>query len=208
MREENPVSTSVYEGLLAKYMTGQTPWDAELPPPEVQSLANSLPPGRALDLGCGYGRASIYLARLGWDVDGVDFIAMAIEEAQARARTAGVQPRFHRASVTNLSFLTGSYDLALDVGCLHILNGPELAAYADELRRLLRPGGWYLLFVRLRQEGETVEEQDRPRGIEEQAVLDCLAEGFHLVRVERGATAMPDGWAAWPSAWFWFRRET
>ncbi|MEW5989693.1 MAG: class I SAM-dependent methyltransferase [Chloroflexota bacterium] len=201
------MTTPLYEALLAKYMAGQIPWDAEAPPPEAQSLVNSLPPGRALDLGCGYGRASIYLAGRGWEVDGVDFIAVAIEEARTRARAAGVQPRFHRAAVTDLSFLTGPYDLALDVGCLHALDETELAAYANELRRLLRPGGWYLLFARLREEGETVEEQDRPHGLEERTIYECFADGFHLERIERGATAMPDGWAAWPSAWFWFRRD-
>jgi len=33
-------------------------------------------------LGCGPGRASIYLARRGWQVDGVDFIPDAIELAR------------------------------------------------------------------------------------------------------------------------------
>ena len=37
------------------------------------AAASSLPPGRALDLGCGYGRTAILLAQHGWRVDGVDF---------------------------------------------------------------------------------------------------------------------------------------
>ncbi len=48
---------------------GQVPWDRALPPPEVIALAAELPPGRALDLGCGYGRASIYLAQHGCRCD-------------------------------------------------------------------------------------------------------------------------------------------
>ena len=57
---------------------------------------------RILDLGCGPGRASIYLARLGWQVDGVDFVPQAIATARQRARS---EPRLwlRRAMPTTAS---------------------------------------------------------------------------------------------------------
>ncbi|NTU83074.1 MAG: hypothetical protein HGA45_27510, partial [Chloroflexales bacterium] len=39
-----------------RYREGDLPWEAPLPPPEVLAAAERLPPGRALDLGCGSGR--------------------------------------------------------------------------------------------------------------------------------------------------------
>lgn len=77
-----------------RYTNGQVPWDDSLPPPEVQALVATLPPGRALDLGCGYGRTAIYLAQHGWQVDAIDFVPQAIAEAEKRAMAAGVAPKF------------------------------------------------------------------------------------------------------------------
>jgi SAM-dependent methyltransferase len=190
----------LFERMQERYAAGNVPWDEPLPPPEVRDYVHANPPGRALDLGCGYGRAAIYLAGRGWDVDGVEFIEAALMEARARARAAGVSPRFHLSPVTDLSFLPGPYDFALDVGCMHNLDQAGLLAYREELLRLLRPGGRYLLFARL-------DEQDAegPKGIDEGRLRDLFAPGFALERVERGRTDMADG-SSWQSAWFWFCR--
>ncbi|MCA9959258.1 MAG: class I SAM-dependent methyltransferase [Anaerolineales bacterium] len=198
--------SSIYERLVERYETGQVPWDAELPPPEVMATLAHLPPGRALDLGCGYGRASIYMARQGWQVDGVDFVAQAIDEAERRAEAAGVitAVSFHVHAVTSLPFLTDSYDFALDVGCLHNFDLAQMQAYAGELTRLLRPGGLYLLFAHLRNESDA--EDDSWRWIAEDELLAAFAGGFVAERVEHGTTQVGDN-PPWRSAWFWLRRK-
>jgi cyclopropane fatty-acyl-phospholipid synthase-like methyltransferase len=180
------------------YTSGPVPWDQPDPPPEVLEFAPTLPPGRALDLGCGPGRASIYLASLGWQVDGVDFVPQAIEIARQRAQAAGVSgATFHAGPVTSLPQLSGPYDLALDVGCAHSFSVEELTAYHAELLRLLRPGATYLMFAHL---GETEDD----RWLAEPALLRVFADGFELERVEHGETTVRGD--TWRSAWFWFRR--
>jgi len=183
------------------YESGSIPWDQTDPPPEVIGLAAKLPVGRALDLGCGYGRASIYLARLGWQADGVDFIAQAIDGAKLRADQAGVSERinFHQSPVTQLDFLHEPYDFALDVGCAHGLTKDELMTFHQELVRLLKPGAVFLLFAHL---NEGTEEQS---WINENDLLLIFSEGFHLEKVKHGQTQVKDQ-DPWRSAWFWFRK--
>ncbi|MCA9969156.1 MAG: class I SAM-dependent methyltransferase [Anaerolineales bacterium] len=197
--------TSTYDRLLARYREGSVPWDAAQPPPEVMATLPTLLPGRALDLGCGYGRASIYMAQHGWQVDGVDFIAEALVEARRRAADAGVETAvaFHVGPVTAMPFLAGPYDLALDVGCMHNFGPAQLAAYAAELRRLVRPGGLYLLFAHVRDEG--AEPDESWRWIAAEAIEAAFADGFTLQRKEPGETHVGDN--VWRSAWFWFVRD-
>jgi 2-polyprenyl-3-methyl-5-hydroxy-6-metoxy-1,4-benzoquinol methylase len=51
----------------------------------------SVPPGRALDAGCGHGAESIWLAGHGWDVTGVDFSPTALEAARSTAESLGTE---------------------------------------------------------------------------------------------------------------------
>jgi SAM-dependent methyltransferase len=196
---------SPYELLAARYASGELPWDEAMPPPEVIEFAPTLTPGRALDLGCGYGRASIFLAGLGWEVDGIDFIPEAIAEAGKRARAAGVNLRLHLASVTDLDFLAGPFDFALDVGCGHVLDAAGLKRYRDHLARLMPAGAYFMMYGRLR-EGERQENEEGPAGLEEAEFLALFAEVFQLEWMERGTTQVEEQ-QAWSSAWFRFRRR-
>lgn len=60
-------------------------------PPNAHLVAEiaDLPPGRALDAGCGHGSDAIWLAARGWDVTAVDFAATALSHARATADATG-----------------------------------------------------------------------------------------------------------------------
>ena len=174
-----------------QYLLGQTPWDTDVTPPEVVELVagGGLPPGRALDLGCGTGTNTIYLACKGWEAVGVDFSALAIRWARRKARRAKVRCRFYRADVTDLSFLQGPFDLVLDVGCLHSVPPAGWERYAAGLARLVRPGGLYMLYA-FTHRGVTPEEARR-----------LFAAAFAVERQEGG-----DDPTGPRSTWYWLRR--
>jgi len=196
------MDTQLFADMMRRYETGELPWDLPLPPPEVVDLAATLPPGRMLDLGCGPGRACIFLAQHGWRCDGVDFVPGAIELARARAQSTGVAEatQFYVAPVTQLDFLQPPYDLVLDVGCLHAQADKDLDPYARQVERLLRPGGSYLLFAHLANE----HLPDERRWISEQTINSLFGPIMVFDRVERGTTTVGDHTR--PSAWFWMHR--
>jgi cyclopropane fatty-acyl-phospholipid synthase-like methyltransferase len=199
MSEPQP---SHFEKLQRRYQERNLPWDLPLPPPEILALAEELPPGRALDLGCGVGRTTIHLAAAGWAVDGVDFVPEAIQMAEERVALAEVDERvrlFH-ASVTDMPFLTGPYDLAVDIGCMHALEGEDLRAYAREVARLVSPGGRYVLFAHLRERAEDAVPVSIPRRL----LLGLFTDTFAIEQLVEGATEVAEN--RWASAWIYLRR--
>src|ERR1700694_3122552 len=64
------------------YLLGWKPWDSGMPPPELVEWvegSRALPPGRALDIGCGTGTNARYLLDHKWQVTGVDFVPRAVQ---------------------------------------------------------------------------------------------------------------------------------
>jgi SAM-dependent methyltransferase len=71
-----------------------------------------LPPGRALDLGCGEGGDAIWLAGQGWRVTAVDVSRVALDRGAAHAAAAGLADRIDwRLHDLGSSFPDGSFDL-------------------------------------------------------------------------------------------------
>ncbi|MDW8270536.1 MAG: methyltransferase domain-containing protein [Anaerolineae bacterium] len=71
--------------------------------------------GRALDVACGTGRYSLWLAELGYEVDAVDISSVALERLTATAATRGLAERIHtlQADLTSWRPPPEHYDLVL-----------------------------------------------------------------------------------------------
>ena len=63
------------------------------PNQRLVEVAGALPPGRALDLGCGEGGDAVWLARRGWEVTAVDVSPTALRRLRAQAEAEGVADR-------------------------------------------------------------------------------------------------------------------
>jgi SAM-dependent methyltransferase len=127
-------------------------WHLSGPSPELLAALGDgwlRPGGRALDVGCGLGVEAGYLAAAGWQVAGVDLSQVAL----ARAAAGGDGAVFVRADVRRLPFPQDCFDAVLDRGCFHYLDPRDRPRYADELRRVLRPGGRLLLRASLHAAG-------------------------------------------------------
>jgi SAM-dependent methyltransferase len=138
------------------YRLGFKPWDSGIPPPELVEVIEGgrrLAAGRALDLGCGTGTTSVYMASKGWQVTGVDFVPQPIRIARARAAAAGLSVAFLVGDVTRLNALPiePGFDLLFDQGCFHSLPETSQAAYARQVTAMARPGATFLLYAFGRQ---------------------------------------------------------
>jgi SAM-dependent methyltransferase len=137
------------------YRLGFTPWDGH---PLAQSLRNlvedsaaqgspALPAAAALELGCGTGDTSIYLAKQGWQITAVDFVPAALDKARAKARVDNVTVDFVQADVRQLrqAGITAPLQLIVDNGCLHNMNEDDRDAYVREVTAVAAPDARLLI---------------------------------------------------------------
>ncbi|MEQ8968756.1 MAG: methyltransferase domain-containing protein [Azospirillaceae bacterium] len=131
------------------YEAGGVLWETAEPNPVVVEIAGTIVPsgGTILDLGCGEGRDSLWLSAQGFDVTGVDVSRAALDRAREIAKERGLHARFVERDVIYLRNLPDDhFDLALNMGCLHMLDEP--AHRREHLRRtheVLKPGGSFLV---------------------------------------------------------------
>jgi SAM-dependent methyltransferase len=135
------------------YGLGFTPWDGHALAKRLRELIEgtvdtpALPPEAALDVGCGTGDSSVYLAQHGWQVTGVDFVPKALDKARAKARAAGVPVDFIHADITHLSQagLDTTFQLIVDNGCLHGMSDGDRDLYVQEITAAAAPGARLLI---------------------------------------------------------------
>ena len=112
------------------------------PTPFLVRLIENLPTGKALDIGMGQGRNSLYLARKGWDVTGYDVSDQGLAIARKSAEQAGLKPNFVRASHGDFDFGVERWDLIV---MIYSLAPMEDRSFLERVRRSLKPGGYVLV---------------------------------------------------------------
>jgi len=102
---------------------------------------------KILDLGCGVGKNSNYLAGKNNKVTGLDISGVAIEEARLRAKNLGVDVNYLVADIGSSYLLDdSSFDIIIDVISSNSLNETGRNIYLSESRRVLKASGYF--FVR------------------------------------------------------------
>jgi SAM-dependent methyltransferase len=152
------LSKAFYEQLGAEGLARRTSSEADAE--VVATLAGLIPRGsRVLDAGCGYGRITLPLARLGYRIDGIDLSPEMVEAASRAAGTESLEVGVMLGSMTRIALEASTYDAVI---CLwsafnELLDESEQLAAVKEMRRILVPDG--LLLIEGRPYHEPTEQE-------------------------------------------------
>lgn len=112
----------------------------------LADVASILPPGKALDLGCGEGGDAVWLAQHGWAATGIDISGTAVRRASEAARAAGLADEQARFVAADLSEFDGAeqFDL-VSASFLHSTVTLPREAILRRAATLVAPGGHLLI---------------------------------------------------------------
>jgi len=144
--------------------------------------ASGLRRGRVLDVGMG-GCAcmSLFLARKGFEVTGIDSSPQAVHEARQKAKKNRLRGRFEarRANAKSLPFQDGEFDAVIAFHSLHHVG--DVQSVLKEMYRVCRRGGT-ILVSDFNQQGQKACDHERDGGQLLSRVEASLTEHTRLVR--------------------------
>ncbi|QFH71657.1 tellurite resistance methyltransferase TehB [Enterobacter sp. E76] len=112
---------------------------------EVIAAMPYLTPGRVLDLGCGNGRNSLYLAANGFDVTAWDKNPMSIANLQRVVEAEGLNNLQSDVRDLNSLKFDGEYDFILSTVVMMFLEPTTIAGLIDNMQRCTKSGGYNLI---------------------------------------------------------------
>lgn len=142
------MSQGSYESIADWYdeFVERHPLYSEVVLPNLRALTGDVQGQSVCDIACGQGLATRELARLGADVTGVDIS----ERMLARARQYEAEQRLGIAYVLDDAQTLSTVDDASFDGatcCMGLINIPDLDASVQSVRRVLKPGGWFVFCI-------------------------------------------------------------
>jgi 2-polyprenyl-3-methyl-5-hydroxy-6-metoxy-1,4-benzoquinol methylase len=117
---------------------------------------------KILDLGCGPGACSWYLAREGFSTTGIDGSKTAISQAKILFKKEKMEGTFHVMDFIKLNFLDQSFDAVIDINAIQHNPIEKVPEILDEVKRVLKSGG--MLFSIIIGNGTTNESLFKKKG--------------------------------------------
>jgi len=141
---------TVEERYRKRYKSGDTPWDIGQPDFNLIEVVTQKPilSCKVLDIGCGTGDNSIWLAQHCFQVIGTDTSDNALEKAKEKASKAGVECDFILADFLKNKIDGAPFGFAFDRGCFHSFSSEhDRERFVQNVAAHLEEGGLWLTIV-------------------------------------------------------------
>ncbi len=156
-----------------KYNTPEYIFD-KVPNYFLKEEIEKIKPGKALFIGEGEGRNSVYAATLGWEIDAIDISDVAKNKAEKLAEENNVQINYFVEDALNYNYPKEKYDL---VAIIYFHVSEELRnAFNKNITEALKPGGKLILLVYDKE--HLTKGMNGPSNIDVLYTLQQIAEDF------------------------------
>lgn len=155
-----------------------------------------------LDVGCGTGELSLFLARNGHDVLGIDLSALAIAQAREKARWRRVPAQFLLLDALDLPEIGRRgfrFRTVVDSAMFHILGDLERDRFIDGLEAVTATGGLYCVL------GDARQRTDAIYGITPDELRRRFGEGWKVLFVQE--TILERRWSSNPAYFVGLQRQ-
>jgi 2-polyprenyl-3-methyl-5-hydroxy-6-metoxy-1,4-benzoquinol methylase len=196
-----------YDKVYESQVPAKHEWVAGTASPELIKLVWDgviKPRDKILEIGTGVGTESVFLAIRGMDVTGIDLSGVAIKLGKQLADFYGVNVSFKQMDALNLQFSKNIFDVVTDQGVFHHLRDEERNDYAQQIAKVLKPGG---LFIMRGFSDKMNYNKPQPRLLTSSEIINTFLPYFNLEHMERVLTFSTETRKK-PIAWFtvWYKK--
>ncbi|MEG0611455.1 MAG: class I SAM-dependent methyltransferase [Clostridium sp.] len=123
------------------------PFFKNIPDENLISYCNSgiLSKGKALDIGCGNGRNSMYLTKQGFNAIGIDISNTSINWANELSKEYSNKPMFMCKSLFEFEDIPQSFHFINDSGCFHHIKPHRRSSYFESVLKYLKEDGYFAM---------------------------------------------------------------
>ncbi len=180
---------SGWDKLYRQYPLEELGWELGKPRPILIEYAERglIPKGKALDLCCGAGTNTVYLAQSGLEVAGTDISKTALEIAEKKAHKAKVNINLLNASFIDLPFNDEEFNFVFDMGCFHHVEVEKRTKFIAGIHQVLKEGGTYMLTCFSYKNGAGWNHFNR------QQIIDLFSGHFELGTLRHYPSMEGDG---------------